>query len=290
MMQKCNTILYINYGFGLHTYEALFSILTLERYQLKRATGAQICVLTDAPQIFLDHGVEPLHVPRTTFDEWKGPHNLGHRCKIYAIRHALDQFGGRCLYVDGDTYFIRTPTQVLDRIGPGRSVMHRIEGQLGQSRHEGHRRVGEILKSTAAVGGLARGPRSFQWNAGVVGIHASDIHLLDEVLGLTDSMLDEFYSPVMEQVAFSLILAERTRLRSARDTIYHYCVSPDRQRFRTQLPKLLASTQGMSLTRRADWLYAHRTQPTWNIRIRGLTKDLLNAAGILPVRDRFDCT
>src|SRR5437667_11300134 len=102
-------------------------------------------------------------------------------------------------------------------------------------------------------GDLARGPSSLQWNAGVVGIHKSDLSLLDGVLRLTDVLLDEFYSPVMEQAAFSLILAEKTRLRSARDTIYHYCVSPDRRQFRTHLPELLAAAERMPVERRVAW-------------------------------------
>jgi hypothetical protein len=82
------------------------------------------------------------------------------------------------------------------------------------------------------------------------------MHLLNEVQKLNDTMLDQFFSPVAEQSAFSLILTEKTQLRSARDTIYHYCVSPDRRQFGKQLPTMLASIEGVSPKSRADWLYA----------------------------------
>ena len=279
------TIIYINYGNGLHAYETLFSILTLPRYQVEVMNKVRVCVITDEPRLFQDYGIETIEIPQTTFEEWKGPHKLGHRCKILAIQHVLERYGGRCLYVDGDTYFIRSPKRALGRIGPGCSVMHRIEGYIGLSQY--HRRIGEFLKTMP--GDLARGPSSLMWNSGVVGIHVSDLSLLDEVVRLTDILLDEFYSPVMEQAAFSLILAEKTRLRSARDTIYHYCVSPDRQKFRAQLPELIAAAKGMPVERRVAWLYAQRTRPTWNIKARVFAKDTLNAAGLLPMRDRFDC-
>jgi hypothetical protein len=285
LMKNLDTILYISYGSGAHVHETLFSILTLPRYQVGVMNEARVCVLTDEPRVFQGRGIEALEIPRATLDEWKGPHGLGHRCKILAIRHVLERYGGRCLYVDGDTYFIRPPGRALGRIDPGRSVMHRVEGYLGLSRH--HHRIGELLK--ALPGGLAGGPSSLQWNAGVVGIHARDLSLLDDVLRLTDALLDGFYAPVMEQVAFSLILAEKSRLRPARDIIYHYCVSPDRERFRVQLPGLIAASEGMTVERRAAWLYARRTRPTWDIKARVLAKDFLNATGLLPVRDRFDC-
>jgi hypothetical protein len=250
-------------------------------------------VVTDQADLFKEEGFEVMPVSSARFEEWKGPARFVHRCKILTIKHVLERFGGKCLYVDGDTHSLRPPARLFDRIGPGRSLMHRIEGRLADSRHDFNHRLGELLAERSPIGNpsfeLAQGPATVQWNAGVLGLDRADLPLLEEVLTLTDDLRARTFAPVLEQLAFSIVLAGRTRLAAARDVIFHYCTSPLRDRFRARLPGLLAESSGMPPAERARWLYAHRLRPSLALRARNRLKDVLNVTGIYPARDRAEC-
>ena len=232
-MSLNDNLVYLCYGDSLHTYEVLFSMLTLARFSRDQLRGVRVFAVTDRPDLFLANGLDVLPVPTATINEWKGPFDFGHRCKILAIRHVIEKYGGRCLLVDGDTYFTRPPRRVFQRIGPSRSVMHMPIGRLADSRHEMNHRFGELLEDDTlrrvCRESANRGRATIQWNAGVLGLNSSDVDLLDEVLCLVDSILPRFVAPAVEQLAFSIVLAEKTRLQASRDAIFHYNVSPDRE-------------------------------------------------------------
>ena len=292
-MSSSENLVYLCYGISPHAYEVIFSMLTLTRFSSDQLAGVRVFALTDQPDLFLAQGVEVLPVSTATINEWKGPFGFGHRCKILAIRHVIEQFGGRCLLVDGDTYFTRPPSRVFQHIGPSRSVMHMPLGRLADSRLEMCHRFAELLESDTLGGerrgGSKRGRSTIQWNAGVLGLDSSDVHLLDEVLRLVDSILPTYIAPAVEQLAFSIVLSERTRLQPAREAVFHYNVSPDRQKFRTSIPELLARSQAMPATERANWLYSHRLKLTRARRARIFAKDVLNYLHVMPARDRCDC-
>ena len=123
----------------------------------------------------------------------------------------------------------------------------------------------------------------------MVGIDASDVRLVNEALELLDYLSEHGLSMVMEQLAFSIVLAGRTRIRASRDVIFHYNVNPTRSAFRARIPELIAESEGMSLSARAEWLYAHRMRLAAPTSARNLAKDLLNTLGILRRRDRCGC-
>src|SRR5262249_4391913 len=153
-------------------------------------------------------------------------------------------------------------------------------GRLADSKLEQSHRFGELLEDGGldgdGLGGRRRGRWTVQWNAGVLGLDPADAHLLDEVLDFVDRTVPRFWAPSVEQLAFSIILAERTRLQGSRDAIFHYNVSPDRESFRDRIPDLLAQSAGMPARERANWLYDRRLKLTRARRARILAKDLLN--------------
>jgi hypothetical protein len=293
-MSRIDNVVYLSYGTSPHTYEVIFAMLTLARFPGEELRGLRTFAVTDQPDQFRAHGLEVLPVSSETIDDWKGTHRFGHRCKIFAIKRVIEQFGGKCLLVDGDTYWTRPPGRIFRRIGPSRSVMHMPLGRLADSRLEQSHRFGELLE-IGEFGGNGRGAArgrgrwTVQWNAGVVGVDSADAHLLGEVLDFVDRMLPRFWAPAVEQLAFSIILAERTRLQPSRDAIFHYNVSPDRESFRDCIPDLLARSAGMPARERAHWLYAHRLKLSRAARARILAKDVLNTLHLMPARDRCDC-
>jgi hypothetical protein len=292
-MSRIDNVVYLSYGTSPHTYEVLFSMLTLARFPDEAIRGFRAFAVTDQPDLFRAHGLEVLPISSATIDEWRGPHQFGHRCKIFAMKRVIEQFGGKCLLVDGDTYWTRPPGRIFRRIGPGRSVMHMPLGRLADSMLEQSHRFGELLEIGAldgyGLGGQRRGRWTVQWNAGVVGLDPADAQLLDEVLDFVDRMLPRFWAPAVEQLGFSIILAERTRLQASRDSIFHYNVSPDREGFRDRIPDLLARSAGMPARERANWLYDQRLKLSRARRARILAKDVLNTLHLMPARDRCDC-
>jgi hypothetical protein len=291
--QPPNTLLYLSYGRGPHADETLYSMLTLGRFPASAFDGITIRIVTDQVELFEPLGFEVIPLSATTLEEWQGPYRFIHRCKIMALKLVLERFGGKCLLVDGDTYLRKPPGRLFRRLGPGHSMMHGIEGRLARSRHEFNHRNAAVLEGRLpgyhpAID-LAHGSSTVQWNAGVVGLDAAHLPLLDEVLGLTDYLLTQTYTTVLEQLAFSIILAARTKLGPSRDVIFHYNNAPDRSSFRSRLPDLLAESAGLPPRERARWLYARRVQPALKVKARNLVKNVLNRTGIFPERDRFDC-
>ena len=77
------------------------------------------------------------------------------------------------------------------------------------------------------------------FNAGVIGLHESDISLLDEVIHLTDQIYPDVRIPTIEQFAFSVCFHRYTKLRQSYDIIHHYWSPARRALFREQLSRVL---------------------------------------------------
>jgi hypothetical protein len=77
------------------------------------------------------------------------------------------------------------------------------------------------------------------FNSGVIGVHASDASLLDEVLHLTDQIYLHARFPTIEQLAFSVCLQHATRVRESHDVIRHYWPPALRSPFRENLRRIL---------------------------------------------------
>ena len=60
------------------------------------------------------------------------------------------------------------------------------------------------------------------WNAGVIGLDPADAKLLDEVLDLTDQFCACSNLHVLEQLAFSYVLTQRSVVSETHDIVFHY--------------------------------------------------------------------
>jgi hypothetical protein len=280
-LSDARNILYVSYGEGPHLHETVFSALTMMRF----GPDVRACVVTDQPEFFRAYGIDALPVTAEAMQQWMGAARLNHRCKIMALKHACETLAGTSIMVDGDTIFRASPMKLFERVAAGRSVMHMREGLLGESRVEGLRRAGREL----AAAGIAQGAATMMWNAGVVGISRADGPLLDEVLAMTDMLLARKFLPQWEQISFSVVLAAKTKLQEARDVVEHYCVSPQRKQFRKLLPMVLAAAMEQDGEQRAAFLHERRLRTPLSARARVLVKDVANAVGVIPRRDRFDC-
>ena len=235
-----NNLVYLMYGPDGQIDELVYSVLSALYMLGSEISNYRIILYTDDPDAFghLPVQIEPVNSKLLT--DWAGPFNFNHRRKIFVIRHALEKFGGRVLYCDSDSYFLKHPNEVFSRIRPGRTLMHLCEGHLNDSNGAGLREFLDSSKlHTVTRKRWNITSDALMFNAGVIGMHETDIGLLEEVVYLTDQIYPYVRIHTIEQFAFSACLSQRTKLQVACDVICHYWRMPGRAVFREQLRRVL---------------------------------------------------
>jgi hypothetical protein len=241
-----DNIIYLSYGKGPHVDELAYAVHSTFDLIEPDENQYRVVVYTDNPEPLADL---PVHIERLSegvLKEWGGPFGHIHRRKILAVRDALTKFGGRLIYCDSDTFFVKHPKRVFARIGPGHSVLHIGEYYLSDACT---RRLLEFVKANEVSDLAGRRwnitPTTVMFNAGVVGIHESDISLLDEILHLSDQIYPPEGATVedprrhADQFAFSVCFQYRTKLHQSYDALHHYWPIERRARFREELNRLL---------------------------------------------------
>lgn len=221
------TLLYQAYGPPGIRHEAAFSILSA--YAVGGLGAARVVVYTDAPEEFeklLGRQLEITYqyIEAAQWQRWRGSIDFVHRVKIEVLRHAAAHYPGPLLYLDTDTLWLRPPAEVLAWLAAGPRLMHVAEGTLSRGSYL-NRKIGRYLRSSGFVsgcGGPAIGPATPMYNAGVLGLHAGDAPLLDQVLCLTEELYRHYPKHVMEQLAFSAVLSEAGLVQEAAPGIFHY--------------------------------------------------------------------
>ena len=256
-----DSLVYLSVGAGRHVDELRFSIMSAGQH-LRDDSTWNIVLYTDDAAPFADLPVDVVPVDAATWSDWVGPHGYVWRAKINVIATALSTPGmTRCVYVDGDTYFVRSPDELFRRVGPGRSVLHTREGWPPPPEVDALAHVLERHQPTDTAGR----PWSFgndraSWNAGVVGLHEDEVDLCEEVLDLTDQLLAHGfgeYSHTSEQLAFAVCLTARTSVRGCQDVLVHYWRSDLREPFAPMLQETLADPS-LTPQQRFDRLWVHR--------------------------------
>jgi hypothetical protein len=268
-----NSLIYVSYGSGVHVDELVFSILCARR-ALGGVPSTRVIVYTDTPQPLaaLPVLIEPLD--RATLDEWAGPHRHIHRRKILAVRDALQKFGGRVIYCDADTYFIRDAAALFTAVRPGHTLMHLGEFRL---RDRPVRELAEFVRSnplrTQAGDAWPITSETAMFNAGVVGIHESDAALVDDVLHLSDQIFPvggltraDDQRRHADQFAFSVCLQMRSTLHQAHRAIYHYWSPAERAEFHPHLARVLHGSSAATPEEQLKELWRHRPGRTMRVR------------------------
>jgi hypothetical protein len=255
-----NHLLFYSYGHGPHVAETAFAILSAIRLDGVSPSAYQIVIATDTPDDFANLPVAIEAVTSEQVRDWAGPADFNHRVKIGVLAHVLAKRGGKVAGVDSDVYFLRSPARLFDRIGPGRSVMHVREGEIGHLIALGYERhrLAQMAHDLGSAGRYTFDLKTPVWNAGVLGVDAADAGLLDPVLALTDAIHAEVPTNISEQLAFSVVLNRHTVVRPTRDVVFHYHQSFIRDPFRFRLPALMRDAAHLPPAQRANTLYPHR--------------------------------
>jgi hypothetical protein len=286
MRTEARNSLYLSYGQGLHEQEVAFSILSARHWAGPGANEIRFLVYTDRPESFARLPVTIELVTREQWDEWAGPFQFSHRRKIMALRHALEKYPGATVLLDGDTWLRKSPELLFPRVGPGRAVMHIREGRLTEIKMPIPLEMAGLLQRyrfTDPGGRVLEIPASSAiWNAGVVGMHSSDMGLLKEILHLTDQFCAKSKLHILEQFAFSYFLGQRmAQLREAADLVFHYWPPYLHAPFRLKLPRIMEEYADLPLEERARKCYAERPRPTMSRRAKVVAKRGLQVLGLL---------
>lgn len=224
-----NHLIYLAHGGQDYYNEALFSLLSYFSYNAEIEN--QVVIYTDNPSFFTLHLAQNiLFVPLTPelINEWKGPDGFNHRMKIKVLQDAAQKFKGNLLYVDTDTVFRQDVSGLFDAIAKGNIVFDRCEGRLMDNPGGIARKMRKFLnrQNTFSIPSLKEKvvltPQMTVYNAGIIGLKATDSHKLKQAEELTDLLYGSYKLFVMEQVAFNYILQAGNTVTDAEPYIHHY--------------------------------------------------------------------
>jgi hypothetical protein len=225
-----------------------------------------VVVYSDTPEAFagLPVIVEPLD--QATLDDWAGADGYQHRRKAMCIRDAVAKFGLPLAFIDGDTWFRKSPAQIFTMIKPGTAVLHLPEGRLLPSASEAKKSlsayVGGHTFTTLSGGPFTIAKDAMVWNSGVVALHPDDAALLDDWLHLIDEIwAGHRASHDIEQFALGQVLERRLRIRRSDDIVFHYWPLYLREPFDLKVPSLIAAAGNHPGRDRLEELYRDRPRP-----------------------------
>lgn len=273
-----NNLVYCVYG-DKCAREALFSIMSAIRLEGLPAKDWRLLIYTDDPRPFarFDAAIERLDEQR--LKDWAGSANFGHRRKICVLRHAISNYG-RSVLVDSDTYFLRPPRRLFEKVSPGNAIMHMREALLRRFAY-----LTPLLESLCAEpfevqGWVYKFTRDWlMWNSGIVGLDPADESLVERVIMLTDAIHERSPSLLSEQIAFTVAFKESTNLREADEIVYHYWPADLREQFQSVLRGLLEHFATADIGLLTERLYELRPRPKLKRRVKARAKEILFKAG-----------
>ena len=246
-----NYLLYLVYGSGGYTQEALYSLISY--YRLHIQDENQVVIYTDDPAPFkklLPDTV--IYIPLTAMQlqEWKGGIDFNHRIKIKAIEDACTRFTGNILYIDTDTYFTKNISGLFKEISNKAIIFHKSEGRLIDNPGGIAAKTRKFLKQhnlfalKSQEQPVKLDSKLEVWNAGTIGFNSQYNNNLVLVEELTDALYSKYALFVMEQIAFSYVFGRITSPKPAEDYIHHYWYFKE---FKTVLKHFFTFHEGKSL-------------------------------------------
>jgi hypothetical protein len=226
-----NILVYMVFG-NYHVKQAVFSLFSILDVYCGRTLGFEILILTDCPESFkpleTPLPLKTKHIDENTLKIWKGMEKNMMRAKIEAILHALKSTGGNVLYLDSDTVLMSRIDWIFQYLAAGGYVMHKPEWRLGAGRKNHPELCPFDLEFTLSSGGVLKiNSDSPMCNAGVIGVGAGSIKMVEAVMELYEKLYSNGPSWHIEQFAFSILLSRTKKLKFCRREIFHYWHNKD---------------------------------------------------------------
>lgn len=213
-------IVYQSYGNESIYIQTLFSIFSLQHYinDMLDKHIFNIIVYTDNPDYFSRYKIKTSLLTSDQIQKWKGKYNFIHRIKIKIIEDVARKYNDAVIYIDSDTYFVKSPLMLFKSISPQISLMLNNEGKISKNNFK---RLYKYLLNTKIIN--VKNTTLYMWNAGLIGIDKSNLFIIKEVLDLNDQIYESFYRHIVEQFSFSYILQKNTIICPGSDYLVHYC-------------------------------------------------------------------
>lgn len=274
---------YYAYGPGPHVEQVKYSVWSAVAMSPADAPP-RVVIYTDDPTRYADLPAEFELLTPAELDEWQGPMKYHFRRKMFIIERALRTYNVPVFLMDGDTFFLKPPEVVLQRIRPGKSVMHIRETRI-DNMPQFHRKVADALNRSPTPGPDGQPLPNFtgqmwMWNAGLLGVHPAQVDLIPLVVHVNDQIWEKCQSGHAEQVAWAYVLQEKTHLQRCDDVIFHYWKPYLRKPFTAKLPELLADTATLPPRERAAALYRQRIRLPLKRKLIASTRNTLHRLGI----------
>lgn len=221
-----NNLVYLAFGDKTYLLEARYSILSALSF-LRDYNELRITIFTDKPDYFLDLPVETSSISTVELDLLKGPFNYFARPKLVLLRKILEQSQGKVIFVDTDTYFIKSPLELFTAISDSVFVLHKNEGDLFINHQVFANRLKEKFP-TLKVSGTSSGSVDLvpgncpYWNSGVIGLSIERLTSLDRTLNIIDSLDPACFGPTIEQLFLGLVFHNEGVITPAEDFVIHY--------------------------------------------------------------------
>jgi hypothetical protein len=105
----------------------VFSALTFAHFASSLRDAWRLVIYTDAPRLFRRYRIPCETIPIQVVREREGESGYAHRRKLLVVQHCAESFDGDLFFVDGDTYFMKSPAAPFAALDAGRSVLHTLE-------------------------------------------------------------------------------------------------------------------------------------------------------------------
>ncbi len=231
------SFVYFSSGKDFLHNRTIFSVLSLLCHYPPKVND-KILIYTDQisyyQKFFSECSLVEYHLlNQEKIQEMMGNDDLIHRVKIGVIENATLQYPqNNIFYIDSDTFFYQDFAEIVGKIDAKTSIMHKFEykmsflGTYPPNDNDHFRAVYDLLSTqnfTLQGKTLKIPPESFDsWNAGIIGLHYTNFHWLQDVYELTDQLYAPTKNHACEQYAFSYILQKRNQLLDCEAYNRHY--------------------------------------------------------------------
>ncbi|WP_148561669.1 hypothetical protein [Pontibacter korlensis] len=243
-MRKENRLVFLAMG-EVYARQAIYALLSLLKvYRIKLPRSLHVVVYTDTPALFSQLqeviSLELVYLSNEKFSSWKGDKQQLFRTKIRLLQEMSNAGQGSIVYADTDIIFYKKVDKLFSWLNKGNTLLHTKEATLST---EGFQTYCDsfcgrqfTLASERSIDIL---DSHYMWNAGVIGLPRSKFSLVDDVLELNDRLLAINDLRLVEQLAFSVVLAVSSSLRECHDVIFHYCWNGGKDKMDEQIKQLL---------------------------------------------------
>lgn len=248
-------IIFQAYGLKGILDELIYSVATLKSFGIPENTT--FVVYTDNEEYlrkFMPENTQYVFLSEEKRKLWAGEFGFHHRIKIEMILDFIKNHDGNFLYLDTDTYFVKSAGSIFEGIEKGKVFMHTKEGVLSAKKNLTLKKMYRfVTKKTFHLDGkeLVISGDSEMWNAGLLGFNSSHKKLIEKTLSLTDNMYGQYHKHYIEQFAFSYFFQNTGRLNAADREVMHYW---NFKEFRWVLDEFLRQHEGETMEEYASSL------------------------------------